>query len=74
MPEVVTSAEVIARHEIASVVVQLARALEQTGELLEAATDLHRQVVELHADLTGPLVDLERLARPAEPSRHAPSA
>ena len=74
MPEGVPSAEVIARDEIASVVVQLALAVEQTGELLEVATDLHRQAVELHAGLTGPLVDLERLARPAERSHHAPSA
>jgi hypothetical protein len=61
MPEPVPPADVIAQNEIASVVIRLSRALEQTSELLEAATDLHRQVVELHAGLTEPLVDLERL-------------
>jgi hypothetical protein len=61
MPEPVPPAAVIAQNEIASVVIRLSRALEQTSELLEAATDLHRQVVELHAGLTEPLVDLERL-------------
>jgi hypothetical protein len=60
MPEPVPPAEVIAQ-QIASVVIRLSRALEQTSELLEAATDLHRQLVELHAGLTEPLVDLERL-------------
>jgi len=61
MPEPVPPAAVIAQNEIASVVIRLSRALEQTSELLEAATDLHRQLVELHAGLTEPLVDLERL-------------
>jgi hypothetical protein len=61
MLEPVPPADVIAQNEIASVVIRLSRALEQTSELLEAATDLHRQLVELHAGLTEPLVDLERL-------------
>lgn len=40
---------------------QLAHGVEQTNELLVAAIDLHRRVVDLHASLTESLVDLERL-------------
>ena len=61
MSELVPPADVVAQHEIASVVIQLSLALEQTSELLETATNLHRQLAELHAGLTEPLVDLERL-------------
>jgi hypothetical protein len=46
---------------IAKVVVQLALAVEQTSELLVAATDLHRRVAELHGAVTEPLVELERV-------------
>jgi hypothetical protein len=56
MPEPVPPADVIARA-----VVQLAHGVEQTNELLVAAIDLHRRVVDLHASLTESLVDLERL-------------
>ena len=42
-------------------VVRLARAVEQTGELLAAATELHRRLADLHTTLTEPLVELERL-------------
>jgi hypothetical protein len=61
MAEPVPPVDIIAQHEVARLVVQLSYALEQTSELLEAATDLHRKVVDLHAVLTEPLVDLERL-------------
>jgi Ca2+-transporting ATPase len=39
----------------------LALAVEQTSELLVAATDLHRRVAELHGAVTEPLVELERV-------------
>jgi hypothetical protein len=48
------------------VVVRLAQALERPGDLLEATAELHRKVVELHAALTEPLVDLERLLAEAQ--------
>ena len=48
---------VIAQHDVASVVVELSRALEQASELLEAASELHRKVAELHGALTEPLVE-----------------
>jgi hypothetical protein len=53
----------IARHELARIVLELSRAVEQTSELLEAATDLHRKAVDLQATLTEPLVDLERVLK-----------
>lgn len=65
MSEPGSSADAIAQGEVAQVVLRLSRALEQTSELLAAATDLHRRVAELHALLTEPLVDLERLLREA---------
>jgi hypothetical protein len=58
--------DVISRQEAASLVVRLAQALEQAGVLLEASAELHRKVVELHAALTEPLVDLERLLADAQ--------
>ena len=61
MSDLVLSDHLGGRHEFASVVIQLSLALEQTSELLETATNLHRQLAELHAGLTEPLVDLERL-------------
>jgi hypothetical protein len=54
------TADVISRHEAARVVVRLAQALDRARELLEATTELHRKVVELHGALAEPLVDLER--------------
>jgi hypothetical protein len=65
MSEPGSPADVIAQSEVAKVVLRLSQALEQTSELLAAATDLHRRVIELHALLTEPLVDLERLLREA---------
>jgi hypothetical protein len=56
MPEPVPGADVIAQA-----VVRLAHAVEQTSELLAAATELHRKAVKLHGSLTEPLVELERL-------------
>ena len=53
-------AGVMSRHEAARMVVRLAQALDQARELLEATTELHRQVAELHGTLAEPLVDLER--------------
>lgn len=46
---------------VAKAVVQLTLAVEQTGELLVAATDLHRKVTGLHGVLTETLVELERV-------------
>ena len=66
MSEPAPRGDAIAQSDVAEVVVQLSRALEQTSELLEAANDLHRRVVELHAALTAPLVDLEGLLKEAE--------
>ena len=40
---------------------QLADAVDQTSELLMAATELHRKVADLHATLTEALVELERV-------------
>jgi multidrug resistance efflux pump len=61
MNESESAAGAIAHHEVASVIIRLSRALEQTSELLEAANELHRRVAELHAALAEPLLDLERL-------------
>jgi hypothetical protein len=41
--------------------VRLADAVEKTGELLALATELHSRLADLHAALTEPLVELERL-------------
>lgn len=46
---------------VAKAVVRLSYAVEQTGELLVAATDLHRKVTALHGALTETLVELERV-------------
>ncbi|MFL5919264.1 MAG: hypothetical protein ACJ74X_11125 [Gaiellaceae bacterium] len=61
---------VVAQHEVASFVVRLARAVDQTAELLEAATELHQNVAELHGALTEALLDLERLL--VEVQKHPP--
>ena len=52
---------------IAKVVVRLADAVEQTGELLVVATELHRKVAELQGILTEPLVELERVLSETRP-------
>ena len=66
-------AAVIGPKEVASLIVQLSRAIEQTTELLEAASELHRKLAELHGALTEPLVDLERvLAEAQKPSPKEP--
>ena len=52
---------------IAKAVVRLADAVEQTGELLVAATELHRKVAELHGILTESLVELERVLSETRP-------
>jgi hypothetical protein len=51
----------IPRDAIARVAVQLAEAVDQTSELLMAATELHGKVAGLHATVTDALVELERL-------------
>jgi hypothetical protein len=51
-------------------VVRIARAVEQTNELLETATDLHQKVAELLGALTESLVDLER--SPVEAQKETP--
>jgi hypothetical protein len=51
----------IPRDVIAGAAVQLADAVDQTSELLMAATELHRKVADLHAILTEALVELERV-------------
>jgi hypothetical protein len=51
----------IPRDVIAGAAVQLADAVDQTSELLMAATELHRKVADLHATLTEALVELERV-------------
>ncbi|MFL6039256.1 MAG: hypothetical protein ACJ74B_11555 [Gaiellaceae bacterium] len=61
MDEAETADAVVAQHEVASFVVRLARAVDQTTELLGAATELHQNVAELHGALTEALLDLERL-------------
>jgi hypothetical protein len=63
------TANVISEHEVASLVVRLGHALDQTRELLEAAAELHRKLVELHSALAEPLVDLERLLIEAQTQR-----
>jgi hypothetical protein len=65
MPEPIPFTCAIAEGELAGVVVRMSCALEQATELLEAASDIHRKLLELHAALTEPLVDLERLLRDA---------
>jgi predicted transcriptional regulator len=57
---------VVSQHEVASLVVRLARAVEQTTELLEAATELHRNLAELDGAITESLVDLERFLAEAQ--------
>lgn len=57
---------VVSQHEVASLVVRLARAVEQTTELLEAVTKLHGDLAELDGALTESLVDLERLLAEAQ--------
>jgi len=51
----------IPRDAIAGATAQLADAVDQTSELLMAATELHRKVADLHATLTEALVELERV-------------
>jgi hypothetical protein len=67
MPEPPAQNPPIPPDVIAKAVVRLADAVEQTGELLEAATDLHRKVAELHGTLTEPLVELERVLSETRP-------
>lgn len=54
----------IAEDKVASAVVQISLAVEQS-ELLEAANGLHQQLVQLLAVLTETLVDLEPSLRQA---------
>jgi hypothetical protein len=61
MPEPLPEKPPIPPDVIAKAVVRLTSAVEQTGELLAAANDLHRKVAELHGILTEPLVDLEQV-------------
>jgi len=61
MPESVPPASSIAEQGVARAVVRISLAVEQTAELLEDAKRLHGKLVDLHAALTEPLVDLERL-------------
>ena len=61
MNEPEPAADVIAQNELASAVIRLSHALDQTSELLEATTKLHRKVADLQAALAEPVVDLERL-------------
>jgi hypothetical protein len=56
---------------IARAVLQLAHALDQTSELLVAATELQRKVTDLHATLTEPLVELERVLAQSSTDRSA---
>lgn len=60
MPEAVPPAQPIAEEDVASAVIRISLALEQLSELLEAANELHRKLVDLHAVLAEPLLDLER--------------
>jgi catechol 2,3-dioxygenase-like lactoylglutathione lyase family enzyme len=55
----------VGEKELVSVLVRISTAVEQTGQLLEAANEVHRRLVQLHGALTEPLVDLERLLREA---------
>jgi hypothetical protein len=47
------------------ILLRLSAAVDQMVQLLEAANDVHRRLIELHGSLTEPLVDLERLLREA---------
>jgi catechol 2,3-dioxygenase-like lactoylglutathione lyase family enzyme len=58
-------AAAVGERELVSVLVRISNAVEQTGQLLEAANEIHSRLVGLHAALTDPLVDLERLLREA---------
>ena len=73
MPEAEPPAHPIAEENVASAVIRISLALEQLSELLEAATELNRKLVELHALLAEPLVDLERsLTEAREQAPRAP--
>jgi len=56
----------ITEEDVANAVVRISLALEQLGELLQAANELNRKLVDLHAVLAEPLVDLERKLREGE--------
>jgi catechol 2,3-dioxygenase-like lactoylglutathione lyase family enzyme len=58
-------AAAVSERELVSVLLRISTAVEQTAELLEAANEVHRRLVELHGALTDPLVDLELLLREA---------
>jgi hypothetical protein len=59
MAEAAPPAGSITEEEVASAVVRLSLALEQTTELMEAANELHLKLLDLQAVLSEPLVDLE---------------
>ena len=61
----------IPRDAIARVAVQLAEAVDQTSELLMAATELHGKVADLHATVTDALVELERVLEESTTDRSA---
>ena len=67
----------LTEEEAARFLLRLADAVDQTSQVLEVATDLHRRLCTLHAALTEPVVDLERLmrdARAAAPNGLPPAA
>jgi hypothetical protein len=66
MAEAAPPAGSITEEEVASAVVRLSLALERTSELVEAANELHRQLVDLQAVLSEPLVDLEGSLKEAQ--------
>jgi len=59
----------LAEEQAARLLVQLGDAIDRATQSLEAVTNLHQVLVELHAALTDPAVELERALRDA---REAP--
>jgi len=65
MADIPTPPSPVSEADAVRLLLRLAEAVDQTGQVLEVVTDLHRRLADLHATLTDPVIDLERLLRNA---------
>ena len=56
-------------HDLAILLTRVARCVDRTAALLAQATDLHRELVDLHAEATGAALDLDRMLKQVDASR-----
>ena len=60
-------------RDLAFLLTRIARCVDRTAALLAQATDLHRELMDLHAETTSAALDLEKMLKQADTSS-APAA